>query len=207
MFFRPNTTLLPLIERAKRGEEGAWHELDAFYRDPVSRWLISQHVQPAQAEELFQDLLIKLHRCLPQYTREKGLFRTWLRKILENMLKDFREANRRRAEKTSALTDEVLESLTSKESMDRLVSELDPVEVIRNSDLWKRAEKLIPPNDLKCYLAVECFGRDVKDVAEEFGRTANAVHQAVYRTRERIKALRDKFAEEADDDPRDLPER
>jgi RNA polymerase sigma factor (sigma-70 family) len=206
MFLDAQKTFQPLIRRVKAGSEGAWHELDAFYREAVSRWLIAQRVQPADAEELFQDLLIKMRGYILSYDPDKGLFRGLMRKVLENMLKDYWETNKRRARNTTALTDEILEGLTSKESIDQLVSELDPVEVIRNSELWKLAESLLPPNDLKCYLAVECFGRDVKEVAAEFGKSIAAIHQAVHRMRKKIKELRKQFAEDADDDQPDLPE-
>lgn len=201
------STFHTLLDRVAAGHQDAWHEFAGRYRAPVLRWMRVQQVQPADAEDVFQEVLLKLHKKLNQYNPALGLFRHWLRRVLKNMLNDFREARKRVPGATGTEGLEILETLASNESLDQLVSELDPVEFVKNSALWRLVEELIPANDLVCYLAFECHGRTVEEIAAELGRTPHAIHQAVYRTRKKIEELRIRFAQGTEGEQPNMPER
>src|ERR1700687_4956796 len=74
---------LELVERCRRGDEGAFQELVDRYKTLVFA-LIARTVQDrSRAEDLAQEVFLKIHRGLP-YFRGEARLSTWIYRIVAN---------------------------------------------------------------------------------------------------------------------------
>lgn len=80
-----------LLTRAAGGDERAWAALAVLYRPLISGWLRRLNVTGYDADDLSQDVLLAVHRKLPDFRHggAKGAFRGWLRTIVVNRFTDF----------------------------------------------------------------------------------------------------------------------
>src|SRR3954470_7143840 len=82
-----------LVERCRRGDEGAFQELVDRYKDLVFA-LIARTVQDrSRAEDLAQDVFLRVHRGLP-YFRGDARLSTWIYRIIINVCSQDRDARR-----------------------------------------------------------------------------------------------------------------
>src|SRR3954453_15032761 len=90
-----------LVERCRSGDERAFQELVDRYKDLVFA-LIGRTVQDRpQAEDLAQDVFLRIHRGLP-YFRGEARLSTWIYRIVANaVMQDYG-----RAPKIASLDDE-----------------------------------------------------------------------------------------------------
>jgi RNA polymerase sigma-70 factor, ECF subfamily len=73
-----------LVERCRRGDEGAFQELVETYKGLVFA-LIARTVQDrSRAEDLAQDVFLRIHRGLP-YFRGEARLSTWIYRIVANV--------------------------------------------------------------------------------------------------------------------------
>ena len=73
-----------LVERCRRGDEGAFQELVEAYKGLVFA-LIARTVQDrSRAEDLAQDVFLRIHRGLP-YFRGEARLSTWIYRIVANV--------------------------------------------------------------------------------------------------------------------------
>lgn len=73
-----------LVERCRRGDEGAFQELVETYKGLVFA-LIARTVQDrSHAEDLAQDVFLRVHRGLP-YFRGEARLSTWIYRIVANV--------------------------------------------------------------------------------------------------------------------------
>lgn len=85
-------TSISLLSRIRENPDSeAWDKLVSLYRPLLMTWLARFDVQHDDAEDLIQDVMLVVIRELPtfQHNRRTGAFRTWLRNILVNRLRDF----------------------------------------------------------------------------------------------------------------------
>src|SRR5256885_6151947 len=73
-----------LVERCRRGDEGAFQELVDGYKNLVFA-LIARTVQDrSRAEDLAQEVFLRIHRGLP-YFRGEARLSTWIYRIVANV--------------------------------------------------------------------------------------------------------------------------
>src|SRR5881396_1841245 len=85
-------THVSLLERARRAADPAdWERLVALYTPLLRGWMAGWSVQPADADDVLQDVFAALVRELPRFRHDgrAGAFRRWLRTILVNRLRHF----------------------------------------------------------------------------------------------------------------------
>jgi RNA polymerase sigma-70 factor (ECF subfamily) len=91
-----------LLERCRQGDESAFRELVDQYKGLVFGLIARSIANRARAEELAQDVFLKVHRGLP-YFRGESKLSTWIYRIVINTL-----SQERREPATTSL-DEVTE--------------------------------------------------------------------------------------------------
>ena len=65
-----------------------WREFDAIYRPMLFAFLRKQHLNESDAEEVVQDIFVRLLDKIHTYDRERVRFRSWLFAVAHNSLVD-----------------------------------------------------------------------------------------------------------------------
>lgn len=89
---RDSDTSLTLLEQlGDQSDEASWSRLHELYAPLLRTWLVRYDIQAADADDLIQEVLVVVFRELPsfQHSRQVGSFRSWLRNILVNRLRNF----------------------------------------------------------------------------------------------------------------------
>ncbi len=73
-----------LVDRCRRGDEGAFEELVEQYKDLVFALTIRTVRDRSRAEDLAQDVFLRVHRGLP-YFRGEARLSTWIYRIVANV--------------------------------------------------------------------------------------------------------------------------
>ena len=74
-----------LVERCRQGDETAFRELVDQYKGLVFALIARSIANRARAEELAQDVFLKVHKGLP-YFRGEAKLSTWIYRIAINVL-------------------------------------------------------------------------------------------------------------------------
>lgn len=94
--FADGTTSLPLLTRARGGDEAAWHTIDGLYSPMIVKWCRRWRMQPHDAEDITQDVLASAFRKLGTFDRRThGSFRSWLYTITRHRVIDVHSQNKR----------------------------------------------------------------------------------------------------------------
>lgn len=76
--------------RGSRQDEAAWRAFVERYGTRIYGWCLSRGLQTADAEDVTQDVLLRLARHLQNFEYDSRLsFRGWLRRVTQNALNDF----------------------------------------------------------------------------------------------------------------------
>src|SRR6056300_522709 len=87
-----NETSISLLDRIRdTSDSESWNRLVTLYAPLLRRWLRRYGIQDSDAEDIAQEVMSVLLRELPnfQHNRRPGAFRSWLRGILANRLRDY----------------------------------------------------------------------------------------------------------------------
>ena len=85
----PPDTRLSLLFRVKDTADGdAWREFAKIYRPVICRLAARRGLQPADAEDLAQQVLIAIAGAIERWepNQSRAKFRTWVRRIAENAI-------------------------------------------------------------------------------------------------------------------------
>src|SRR5438045_6467067 len=73
-----------LVERCRRGDEGAFQELVERYKNMLFALIVRTVQDRSRAEDLAQDVFLRIHRGLP-YFRGEARLSTWIYRIVANV--------------------------------------------------------------------------------------------------------------------------
>lgn len=115
--------LLRIREDDADSRSEAWVEFVERYGRLIYDWCLNRRLQPADAEDVTQDVLVRMARTLKTFEYNPKLtFRGWLRRVTENALADFFRDRERRA--MMKLSGSILETLKDVTARDDLVKRL-----------------------------------------------------------------------------------
>ena len=83
-----------IVDQARSGDADAFATLYDVYAPRVYRFLIVRVREPADAEDLLQQVFIKTIQALPRYESRGLPFAAWLFKIAQNVVVDFHRSHR-----------------------------------------------------------------------------------------------------------------
>ena len=83
-------TILQLIGESTATQDEAWFAFDTLYRRLIESWC-RRKLPDYAVEDVTQQIMIKLFHALPNHTHdaERGKFRSWLKTVAENCIRDF----------------------------------------------------------------------------------------------------------------------
>ena len=172
-----------MLEYAK-GDAAAFETLYRRYKDAMYRYLLRQCQNPATAEELFQDIWLRIINARQNYT-VKASFRTWLYQVAHNRLIDhYRRQNTRKLE--SYLDNAILENTASN-------GVNDPQRIVNGKQQAAQLAALIadlPEAQREAFLLKEEAGMTLDEIATTTGAKPETVKS---RLRYAFKRLREKM--------------
>lgn len=178
------TTRLSLLVRLKQGDDpAAWHGLEEMYRPMLIRVCRARGLQPADADDVVQNVFVGLVRGLRafEYDPAKGRFRDYLGRCLLNAMADWA---RRRGREVPASNHAAEPGGTGDV---HAAFEQEWVDHHYRAAVAKVLETC-DPRSVEIFQAAMA-GRDVPQIAATLGMTEAAVYKALSRTRLRLREL------------------
>jgi len=177
------TNTLPdeeLVEKILRRDESAFSELYDRYRRPIYSiaYRIIQNSQDAQ--DVTQEIFIKIFRSLSAWDPEKAKFSTWLFRLAANHAIDCWRANRRRPE--SQFPEESTERVDWRARIgDAIRSPYRDVERKENVETIRQCADSLPELQKKVFVLRFFHDLKLEEIAEMEGCSLGTVKTSLFR--------------------------
>lgn len=180
-----HVSLLCDIRAGARPDE-TWAAFHSRYRGVILGWCARRGLSPADAEDLTQDVLLKLFQRLPAHAHDplRGPFRGWLKAVVGNALADFWRSRPAcgavggstfQARAAGVVSPEAEELSTAIEDRGRAAAELvGRVRARLKETTWEAFYRT----------AVEC--RPAAEVAAALSLSVATVYKATYRVKQML---------------------
>lgn len=162
----PTTRASLLIQlRQDPSDPSGWDEFVERYGRHIYRWCRRWKLQDADAEDLTQDILVKLTRKLRAFAYDPSLsFRGWLKTVAHHAWRDFEDS--RRHAQPAAGDSEVLERILTLEAREDLAQKLDEAFDLELLEVAKvRVRLRVAPHTWEAFRLVALEGLPVAEVA------------------------------------------
>jgi RNA polymerase sigma-70 factor (ECF subfamily) len=174
----------------ERRREHAWLVFQACYREVILGWCRSRGLDRHTAEDLTQEILIKLLGALPRHEHnpDRGRFRSWLKAVVHNVLADHWRRQRHRLESGGVGGSTALEwlgELPAPEAVEELGFAVDSRRAVWGAKMLDRVRARVEPTSWAAFCQRMIERRPAAEVAAELGLTVGAVYKAA----ERIKRI------------------
>lgn len=185
MFQTTHASLLKRLTRGRDADASAWDEFCARYGDLIRGYARARGMQPADCDDVVQEVLLALTRAMPgfEYDPSKGRFRGYLRTMVVHAVQ--RKSFQRRGER--ALDGAAADGLSDGHDAD------EPWEAQWRQHHLRLAMRTIHVEfnaaDRAAFHAYAIEGRSAQETAEELRLTVEQVYQAKSRILRRIGAL------------------
>lgn len=184
-----------LLQRAAQRQADAWDKLVSLYGPLVYRWCRRWGLQPKDAENIGQDVFLRVWQGLGTFRREanRGSFRGWLYRITRNRFLDHL-----REQKKSIQPDGGSAALARLQELADDAEERELAETSREDEsiLYRKAIDLIrsefSDRDWDAFAHVVLLGRRPADVAAVMNISTNIVYLAKSRV---LRRLREEFGD------------
>jgi RNA polymerase sigma-70 factor (ECF subfamily) len=184
----PDTSASLLDRLHDRPDDAAWQRLVEIYTPLIRGWLKRHWTPDADVDDLVQEVLAVVVRKLPEFRHNQrtGAFRSWLRAITANCLRDFWRSRRRRPTAGDADIAERIEQLADQASgLSRLWDQEHDRHVARR--LMELIEPEFERSTWRAFQRVAVDGAPADQAAAELGISVNAVFIAKSRVLGRLR--------------------
>lgn len=178
----PTARVLSPSQRGHRSyDEATWRSFVTDFDRILRGYLLGRGVPAADAEDLAQEVYVKLLRALtsPDLDPRRGCFRGWLRRVAERTLADRRRADRRRRRLEAEWCRHARAVQRPREDDRRELLE----------QMLARVRARTAPNTWRCFEGRILEQRSAAEVAVECGLTVNAVRVSTSRVLARLRRL------------------
>src|SRR5579862_3716027 len=164
-----------LIERCRQGEESAFRDLVDRYKDLVFALIARTVPDRSRAEDIAQDVFLRIHRGLP-YFRGEARLSTWIYRIVANVVL---QDHARGAGTASAVSlDDARGGYAAPSASDRQFGDFE----LR--DRLEKAIARLPPNYRLLIAAHYLKGVQYEDLAEALQLPLGTVKTQLYRAKQ-----------------------
>jgi RNA polymerase sigma-70 factor (ECF subfamily) len=182
-------SLLSALKEDERREE-AWVVFQARYQDVILGWCRRCRLSPEDAEDLTQDVLLKLFEALSRgaYDPAKGRFRSLLMSVVNNAIIDAWRRRQRRPEPAGVGGTSFLERLTDlagPESVGELSGAIEQRAKAAADEVFRRVRARIKETTWQAFAQTMIEGRPAAEVAAVLGLTVGTVFKA----KDRVKRM------------------
>lgn len=171
---------MALVERCRAGDLGAFEELYKAHAGKLFSLAARMLGNPADAEDLLQEIFLSAHRKLDGFRGESALG-TWLYRLATNHCLDFL---RSRASRSRQLTDTLEDDPGGYEPGQPGLAE----QTVSKMDL-ERAMLRLPEGCRAAFVLHDVQGLEHREVAEALGIAEGTSKSQVHKARLRLRAL------------------
>jgi RNA polymerase sigma-70 factor, ECF subfamily len=188
----PSTHLSLLQALGEEGRrEDAWAVFQASYRDVILGWCRHLGLDQHTAEDLTQEILIRLLDALPRHEHnpDRGRFRSWLKTVVRHVLADFRRRQLRSQEPGGVGGSTALErfcKLPDPKAVEELGVAVDRRSAAWTAEMLDRVRARVEPASWVAFRGRMIERRPAAEVAAELGVTVGAVYKAVDRIKRMV---------------------
>jgi RNA polymerase sigma-70 factor (ECF subfamily) len=154
------TTHVTLLTRLRQdpSDEAGWDEFVERYGRHIYRWCRQWKLQDADAEDVTQDILVKLTQKLRAFAYDpSGSFRSWLKTVAHHAWRNFEESRRRRAQPAGgdSHAQELMLTLEAREDLAQKLEEAFDLELLEAAKVRVRLRVAPHTWEAFCLLALE----------------------------------------------------
>jgi RNA polymerase sigma-70 factor (ECF subfamily) len=172
--------MLSLIEGARMGDSDAFDRLAGRLRATIRRWATRFTGDADEAEDVTQDVLLRLHERLEDF-RGRSALTTWLYRMTRNVAAS---GQRTRARRSALLAGHApsLPAAEASRDADRDAAAARLAAIVR--ECFER----LPPRQREVFRLCDLEGRSTTDVAAILGIGASSVRVTLFNARRAIRA-------------------
>ena len=207
----PSTHISLLCDVSAGGRrDEAWAAFQARYRGVILNWCLRRGLSPDGAEDLTQDVLLKLFQQLPHYNHDpsRGQFRSWLKAVVNNALTDFWRRQRRRPERGGVGGTAFLErlgELASPEPAGELSIVIEDHAQTTAAGILDRVRAKVKETTWQAFYQTMVEQRPAAEVAAELTLSVATIYKASYRVKQLVQQEYRHVHEPTSGDPDPLP--
>ena len=183
--------LINLIKRCQQGHQDAFAELLQLYGPRLYGYYLRTSRSPQQAEDLLQDLFVRLLEKIKNY-RHESKFDNWLFKVAANLARDHA---RRKDNKLISLNQNGDDSKESPAA--RLVADqatpLEQMQQHEQHDKLKLAMQQLPQQDREIIMLRHYGQLSFKEIAEHFEMPIGSALAKVHRGLKKLKRILEEY--------------
>ncbi len=170
-----------LVGRARSGDAAALQELLARSRATIYRWALVHTADEADAEDVAQEVLVRLHGSLHRY-HGRSRFTTWLYQVTRNEAFNLRRRLRRRLRLADTLAhEEVMEPDAPRDPLDRL-------HAARLGDSIQSLLASLPRRQREVFHLADLEGCPLVEAAERLGMSAVTARVHLFHARRTLRS-------------------
>ncbi|HEY1186387.1 MAG TPA: sigma-70 family RNA polymerase sigma factor [Gemmata sp.] len=183
-----DTTRVTLLQQLHRdpGDQLSWGEFFRLYSPAIRGWLLHWGLQEADAQDVTQNVLMRLTQKLPQFKYDPAKsFRGWLKTLTHHAWHDFvTETGRRtRGSGDTSVLDQ-LQSVAAREDLTARVEATFDKEVLEMALL--RARERVAENTWLAFKLSALDGAPPQAIADQLGIRVSQVYLAKHRVQKLI---------------------
>jgi RNA polymerase sigma-70 factor (ECF subfamily) len=178
----PSSTHSTLLLRLRQDptNQSAWGEFVEIYGRQIFRWCRQWRLQTADAEDVTQQILLKLSRKLREFTYDPSRsFRGWLKTVAQHAWRDFIDGAGRSSRVRASAADGVREMLSSLEAREDLIKRLEDAfdhEILEAAKI--RVRLRVAPHTWEAFQLVALDGVSAEEAAAKVNMQVAMVYVA-----------------------------
>ena len=181
-----------LVRRCVAGEPSAWEEIVRLHNRRIYNLCYRFTNSPDSAEDLTQEVFIRVYRTLATYNVEKGAFTTWLTTLTRNLLVDhFRRGRQDRVTDSidASISDDPDSSSVSDRLRDPGPSPADRLASQETQKMVQRALARLSPDLREAVILRDLQDMDYKEIAQVLRVPEGTVKSRINRGRTELARL------------------
>ncbi|MGQ9634535.1 MAG: sigma-70 family RNA polymerase sigma factor [Bryobacteraceae bacterium] len=168
-----------LVARCLEGEEAAWEELARVYTRRVYSMCYRFTGSDAQAQDLTQEVFLRVFRGLKSFRAGQGMFSTWLARLTRNLLIDHYRRSRQ-----ERVMDSIEDQLPVLEGGDAAASRTDGLLSEREaSEIVQKGLQKLSPELREAVILRDLEGLEYREIAAVLGIPEGTVKSRLNRGR------------------------